>query len=204
MGFTAKDSAEVAAWFNRVEPGFQVSHCSDALLPLSLGEALYADYCDPLADLVKPATGDDYSSGSSPDSGAQQAAASSGRDALGSAVSADEGAASPQPSTAPAMGMDGASRADSQDHASTSSPAHGDGNSSSGPGQIATGGQKRRGGGMRPVGSDTPEPKQFTVHPYDRLLPMPRIAILSGLSEMEWVGICELWDTTGTTWHHCI
>lgn len=47
---------------------------------------------------------------------------------------------------------------------------------------------------MQPVGSD---PQQFLVHPYMGLLPMPRIAILSGLSEMEWVGICELWDTTG-------
>lgn len=42
MGFTQKDGEDVAQWFQQVEPGFPVSHCSEAeLLEGTLGAALY-------------------------------------------------------------------------------------------------------------------------------------------------------------------
>ena len=45
VGFTRKDGEDVAAWFHRVEPGFPVSHCSEAeLLDGTLGAALYSAY----------------------------------------------------------------------------------------------------------------------------------------------------------------
>lgn len=45
VGFTRKDGEDVAAWFHRVEPGFPVSHCSEAeLLNGTLGAALYSEY----------------------------------------------------------------------------------------------------------------------------------------------------------------
>lgn len=172
VGFTAKDGADVAAWFGSVEPGFPVSHCTHELLPLSLGEALYTDHRNPLADLVKPSA--DAASASY---GAGMSAA-----AVQSTASEDGAAPSPASSIAADGGGDGGS--------STSDSADLD----------MTGSQRSKGSGMRPVGPDTPQPKQFRVHAYTELLPMPRIAILSGLSEMEWVGICELWDTTGASW----
>ena len=83
-----------------------------------------------------------------------------------------------------------------------SAPAHSSSSgSSSSTAAGMRGSQNQKGGGLRPVGADAPQPTQFRVHAYTELLPMPRIAILSGLSEMEWVGICELWDTTGASWH---
>jgi hypothetical protein len=168
VGFTAKDGADIAAWFSNVEPGFPVSHCTNQLLPLSLGEALYADYRKPLADLVKPS--------------AAAVSASDSADMLAAAIAgtASDDSAAPRPEArAPA-------------HSSSSGSG---GSSSTGAGMR--GSQNQKGSGLRPVGADTPQPTQFRVHAYTELLPMPRIAILSGLSEMEWVGICELWDTTG-------
>ena len=166
VGFTAKDGADVAAWFSNVEPGFPVSHCTNELLPLSLGEALYADYRNPLADVVKPSAA---AAGTSDGPDTQAAAATS---------TASEDSAAPSPEAS----------------------AHSSSDSGSGSNTSADmlGSHKQRGSGSRPVGIDTPQPTQFRVHAYTELLPMPRIAILSGLSEMEWVGICELWDTTGT------
>ena len=173
VGFTAKDGADVAAWFSNVEPGFPVSHCTNELLPLSLGEALYADYRNPLADLVKPS--------------AAAASTSDGPDAHAAAAisTASEDSAAPSP------------EASSAAHSSGSGSESGSG-SGTGAGMLGT--HKQRGSGSRPVGADAPQPTQFRVHAYTELLPMPRIAILSGLSEMEWVGICELWDTTGASW----
>lgn len=166
VGFTAKDGADVAAWFGGVEPGFPVSHCTNELLPLSLGEVLYADYRDPLADLVKPSA---------------------------AAVSASDGAE---------MNVGAVKWAVSEDSAEPTSEASAPAHSSSSGSSSSTaagmrGSQNQKGSGLRPVGADAPQPTQFRVHAYTELLPMPRIAILSGLSEMEWVGVCELWDTTG-------
>lgn len=42
VGFTRADGEDVARWFQQVEPGFPVSHCSEAELQEgTLGDALY-------------------------------------------------------------------------------------------------------------------------------------------------------------------
>lgn len=190
VGFTAKDSADVAAWFDKVEPGFPVSHCSAELLSRSLGEALYADYRDPLADLVKPSAA---ASSSDSASGQQPAQPSSDADGNSAASPAAPETSASEAAEAAAAPSAAGSTTPQDDSAAADSSRDSGGESMSQP----AGSPRRKGGGMRPVGSDLPEPQQFMVHPYAGLLPMPRIAILSGLSEMEWVGICELWDTTG-------
>lgn len=70
-------------------------------------------------------------------------------------------------------------------------------------GSSRSGGVGRASGGMRLLDVQVSEPRRFTVHSYAGLLPMPRVAMLSGLTEMEWVGICELWDTTGEVQNFC-
>lgn len=157
------------------------------------------------ADLVKPrqAVGSGAAeatpSGGGGESPAGAASATVGPN--GGGGSGRHGHSSAAPAGAAETVGSGTGRAGSHAAAGTSDQ---DGGAAAGPigggpldGSSRSGGVGRAGGGMRPLGVQVSEPRRFAVHSYAGLLPMPRVAMLSGLTEMEWVGICELWDTTG-------